>query len=115
MGRGAADLAGPLGDIVRHSEDLLSLLVQQEMVIPKVIPSHAPVEVLGLEIKCKYIRQQSRKHIGNLCNGLAAEAALRCESLFCWSAHDCTNSLFPIWPWFPIVSLVPIGSSGSTY
>jgi hypothetical protein len=76
--------AGPLGDIVRHSEDLLSLLVQQEMVIAKVIPSHVPVEVLGLEIKCKYIRQQSPKRIGNLFNGLAAEAGRCGEGLVRW-------------------------------
>jgi hypothetical protein len=50
MERGAADLARPFGDIVRHSEDLLFLLVPQEMVIAKVIPSQVPVEVLGLEM-----------------------------------------------------------------
>src|SRR5713226_7243862 len=84
MERGAADLTGPLGDIVRHSEDLLSLLVQQKMVIAKVIPSHVPVEVLGLEIKCKHIRQQSAKRIGNLFNRVAAEASRGGEGLVCW-------------------------------
>src|SRR5436189_6180292 len=84
MELGAADLAGPFGDIVRHSEDLLSLLVQQEMVIAKVIPSHVPVEVLGLEIKCKYIRQQSAKRIGNLLNRVVAEADRCGEGLVCW-------------------------------
>src|ERR1700730_15053411 len=77
MERGATDLARPFGDIVRHSEDLLSLLVQQEMVIATVIRSYVPVEVPGLEIKCEYIRRQSAKRIGNLSNGLAAGAS-RC-------------------------------------
>src|SRR6266404_4364688 len=84
MERGAADLACPFRDIVRHSEDLLSLLIQQEMVIAKVIPTHVPVEVFGLEIERKYVRQQSAKRIGNLFNRLAAEASRCGKGLVCW-------------------------------
>src|SRR6266849_2089498 len=84
MERGAADFPGSFSDGVRHSEDLLSLLVQQEMVVTKVIPSHVPVEVLGLEIESEYVGQQSAKRIGNLFNRAAAEASGCGKGLACW-------------------------------
>ncbi len=87
MERCAADLAGPLSDIVRHTEDLVSLLVQQKMIIAKVISRHVPVEVLGLDVKRKYICQQSAKGIGNLVNHLAAEASPAAKDSFAGSAR----------------------------
>src|SRR6266852_3216400 len=84
MERGAADLPGSFSDGVRHSEDLLSLLVQQEMVVTKVIPSHVPVEVLGLEIESEYIGQQSAKRIGKPSSRAAAEASGCGNGLVCW-------------------------------
>src|SRR5260370_38433189 len=74
MDRGPADLAGPFCDIVRHSEDLLSVLVKQQMVIAEVRPAHVPVEVLGLEVEREYIRKQLAERIGDLSNRSAAEA-----------------------------------------
>ncbi len=52
----STDLSNAFRDVVGHSEDLLCVLVEQQMEITKMLPSHVPVKVLGLEIE--------RKHVG---------------------------------------------------
>ena len=52
---GSADLARSFRDIVSHGEDLLAMLIQQQMVITKVSPTHVPVEILRFQIKCEHI------------------------------------------------------------
>src|SRR5438094_537035 len=46
--RGGTELAGALGDVVRHGEELLGLLVEEQVVVPEMRAAHVPVEVLGL-------------------------------------------------------------------
>ena len=58
MKRGSANLAGPLGDIVRHREDLLRLLVQQEVVITEVSTAHMPMKILGFHVEGKHVGKQ---------------------------------------------------------
>jgi hypothetical protein len=40
MERGSADLARSLRDVVRHGEDLLGVLVEEQVVITKVASAH---------------------------------------------------------------------------
>ena len=58
MERGSADLAGSLGDVVRHGENLLSVFVHQQVVIAEVPPTHMPVEILRLDIDCEHVGKQ---------------------------------------------------------
>jgi hypothetical protein len=39
-------------------ENLIGLLVEQQMIIAKVRTAHVPVEVLGLDVEHKYVRQK---------------------------------------------------------
>src|SRR5579872_5639567 len=56
--RSATDFAHALGDIVGHRKNLAGLLIEQEVVVPKVRSADVPVKVLGLYIESKYISQQ---------------------------------------------------------
>ena len=59
MERCAADLARALGDLVRHGEDLLRMLVEKQMIIAKVAPAHVPVKILRLQVKHEDVGKQS--------------------------------------------------------
>src|SRR5215831_10942116 len=50
-----ADLANPFRDVISHRKELLSLFVQQQMVVTKMGTTHMPVEVFCLDIECKNI------------------------------------------------------------
>jgi hypothetical protein len=58
MERGSADLARAFGDIVRHREDLLGLLVEEQVVIAEVAPAHVPVKILRLYVKREHVGEQ---------------------------------------------------------
>src|SRR5262245_50383427 len=47
---GAADLADALGERVGGGEDLITLLIEQQMVVAEVRPGNVPVKVLGLQV-----------------------------------------------------------------
>jgi hypothetical protein len=51
-----ADLAGSLGDLVGHREDLSCVLIQEQVVVAEMLPAHVPVEILVLHVE--------RKHVG---------------------------------------------------
>src|SRR5262245_34660310 len=57
--RSSTDLARPLGDRVRHREDLRRLLIEQQVIVAKVAAAHVPVKVLRLYVKRKYVGKQS--------------------------------------------------------
>jgi len=46
MDGGPADLARSFRNVIRHGEDLLGLLVEQQVVIAEMAPAHVPVEIL---------------------------------------------------------------------
>ncbi len=48
--RGAADLAGALGEDVDTAFQLLGLLVEQEMIVAEMWSADMPMEVLGLDV-----------------------------------------------------------------
>src|SRR5207302_4730101 len=58
MKRCPADLARSLRDIVCHGKDLLGVLVEKQVVITKVTPTHVPMEILRLQIKREDIGQE---------------------------------------------------------
>src|ERR1700733_634764 len=53
----AADPAPALRQLVRRREDLFGLLVEQKMVVAKMRAADVPVEILGLQVERKCIRQ----------------------------------------------------------
>ena len=58
MERGSAHLARSLRGVVRHGEDLLGVLVEEQVLITKVASGHVPVEILRLHIKREHIGKQ---------------------------------------------------------
>ena len=58
MERDSADFARAFGDGVRHSEDLRRLLVEQQVVIPKMGSAHVPVKILRLYVKRENVREE---------------------------------------------------------
>jgi hypothetical protein len=58
---GPANLANPFGYVVRHCEDLIGMIIEEQMVIPKVRPGHMPMKVLGLQVNHKHICEKGIK------------------------------------------------------
>src|SRR2546430_14069917 len=56
--RGAADLACALGQDIDAGWELVALLVEQEVVVAEMRAADVPVEVLGLHIERKRVRDQ---------------------------------------------------------
>ena len=64
-----ADLAGALGDVIGHGEDLLGMLVEEQVIVAEIGAGDVPVEAPGLEIEGKDIGQKAAKGIGERFNG----------------------------------------------
>jgi hypothetical protein len=54
---GSADLTNTLGDVIRHGEELIAVVIEQ-MVVAKMWSAHMPMKVLRLDISGKYICKQ---------------------------------------------------------
>src|SRR5262245_63576960 len=76
--RSSTDLARPLGDRVRHREDLCRLLIEQQMIVAKVAPAYVPVKVLRLYVKRKYVGKQSTSVARDLLNRIVGEIECHC-------------------------------------
>src|SRR5260370_16999321 len=53
--RRPTDLPNTLGDRVGGGEDLLTLLIQQEVIVAKMGSRHVPMKVLRLQIESKHV------------------------------------------------------------
>ena len=73
-----ADLARPFRDVVGHGEDLRGLLVEQQVVVAKVLPAHVPVKVLRLYVKREDVGKQSTQVARYFFNGIPAKIRWRC-------------------------------------
>src|SRR6185437_13193888 len=80
--RGAAQLAGALGQFVGHFENLLRLLVQQQVIVAEMRSADMPVEILGLQVKGKDVGQECVERAGNVAAGIVAQAGGRGERGF---------------------------------
>ena len=76
---GAAHFAHALGQNIDTLFDLPGLLVEQEVIIPEMRPGDVPVEVLGLDVEGKRIRQQRIQCGGDLSYCLLGEIGWRVE------------------------------------
>src|SRR5262249_38424834 len=56
--RGAADLACALGQNIDTPCELIALLIEQEVVVAEMRAANVPVEVLGLHVERKRVRDQ---------------------------------------------------------
>ena len=61
---GAADFADAFGDVVGHGEELVSVVVEEEMIIAEVRAAHMPVEVFGFEIQGENVGEQGVERAG---------------------------------------------------
>ena len=77
--RCAADLPNPLGNIIRGGENLISLLVQQEMIITEMGPRHVPMKVLRLHIEGEHVSKENRERTGNIVDGISFQVGWRFE------------------------------------
>ena len=69
----AAQFAHALGYVVGHRKNLAAMLIEQEMVIPKVRPTHVPMKILGLQVQSKYVGQQGIESAADVLDGFGAE------------------------------------------
>jgi hypothetical protein len=63
---GSTNLARAFGDSVCHRKELLTLLIEEQMIIAKIPATHVPMEILRLHVKGEDIGQQLPKGIRNL-------------------------------------------------
>jgi len=70
---GAADLAGALRNHVGGGEDLVTLLVQHQVVVAEVRAGQVPVEVLGLQVQREHVCQQRSQRAGDVGSGLGTQ------------------------------------------
>src|SRR5260370_19614044 len=61
--REGPNLTRAFRDVVGHREDLFRLLVQQQVVIPKMPATHMPVKILCLQIQDEYVSKQMTQAI----------------------------------------------------
>src|ERR1700733_8854903 len=64
----ASELPRPLGNGVRHRENLLALIVEHQMIVPEMRARHVPMEVLGFEIQRKHVGEQRYQRSRNVLN-----------------------------------------------
>lgn len=77
--RRTADLAGPLCDQVGHGEKFGRLLVEQEVIIPKVRSRDMPMEILGLDVQGEHVGQQRGEFGGYFPHPLFRQTCRRSE------------------------------------
>ena len=63
---GSTDLANTLGDFIRHCEELIAVIVEQQVVIAEVRSAHVPMEILGLEVEGEHIGKQRVQGSGDV-------------------------------------------------
>ena len=56
---GSSDFTRTFGKVVGHGKDLFRMFVEQQVIIPEMLPGHVPVEILGFQVQCKCISQQA--------------------------------------------------------
>ena len=56
---GSPDFTRTFGKIVGHRKNLFRMFVEQQVIIPEMLPGHVPVEILGFQVQCKCISQQA--------------------------------------------------------
>jgi hypothetical protein len=71
--RCGAELAGTLGDVVGHGEDLIGVLVEQEMVIAKISAGHVPMEIFCFHVEGKRVGEQMTEFGRYFRNAIARE------------------------------------------
>ena len=86
---GTADLARPFGDVVGHGKDLGALFVQQRVIVTEMRTGNMPVEVLGLDVERKDIRQQGGQRRGNVAACLRSEIGRGCKWKLAVSGSYC--------------------------
>jgi hypothetical protein len=69
----AANFANALGNLVGGGEDLVSLLVEEEVVIAEVRTRDVPMKVLGLEIEREHVGKKLIERCGDVAPGVGAK------------------------------------------
>src|SRR6266576_4326290 len=80
------NLAGSLGDIIGHGENLLGLFVEEQMIVAKMVAAHVPVKILRFQIKRKHIGKQTAEIVGDFLDTVAIEIGCGFDIADCdWS------------------------------
>src|SRR5258708_4099075 len=53
----AADLPRPLGNGIRHGENLLALVIEHQMIVPEMRTRLMPMQILGFQLKRQPVRE----------------------------------------------------------
>ena len=69
-----------LGQHVGHSENLVAMLVEQQMIVAEMRAADVPMEILGFQIEGKGIRHQRVERAGDVLGGVGAEIGRRHEA-----------------------------------
>lgn len=73
----ASHLTRTLSDRIGHCEYLCSLLVEQQVIIAKVLSADVSVKVLGLHVKCEHVGEQPPQVARNLLDRIPAQIGRR--------------------------------------
>jgi hypothetical protein len=73
----ATNFANSLGDVICHGEELISMIIEKQVIVAEMRPAHMPVKVLCLEVKGKDIRKQAVQRSAYVADGLGVDIRQR--------------------------------------
>src|SRR5207253_4146501 len=74
-----ADLSSPLRNLIRHGKQLISVIVEQKVIIAEVRSTHMPVKILGFQVQAEDISEERIKRACNVRDGFGINVRWRCE------------------------------------
>jgi len=97
--RRSSDLPHPFGDVIGHPEQLVSMLIEKEVVVTEVGATHMPVEVLCLDIDREHVSHQRGKCARDILYRVRGDIGMRCEASLATCDHlrpSCLGHIFPL-------------------
>src|SRR6266567_6945331 len=73
------NLSNSLGDWIGHREKLLSVLVEEQMIITEMRAAHVPVKILGFHVEREHIRENGIHSACYVFGGRMRQIRSRCE------------------------------------
>ena len=70
----AAEFSSSFSNGIRHGEYLVALVVEHQMIIPKMRARHMPVKILGFEVQRKRVRKKQPQRFRNVMNRIFRES-----------------------------------------
>ena len=102
--RRAPKLPYALGEIVCHGKELISTIVEQQKVAPKVWTTYVPVKILCLQVEREDVSQKSIQSSGDVSHNIGLNERR-------WDALD-EQPVLTCWAWLPFLGSGWLYSSG---